>query len=922
MQGVIVFTRDPAVGEAARTACRIVALPLAVAGHLAELAQATHAIEWSELVIDREHPDSAAAVSQVGALSGERRLICVLRDASVSPLPGSHVVALAPVIGRTLVELATPRTVKVPSALERLLGVSVLGGPLEEAIDAASHELAVAFGVARCIISEGAEPAGAVLTEGATFDAQAWNLTAKRCREAVNLEATLVVPAPQEPGACDSYVACGFESPRGEVGFVALIATGARVFSAEERGRLRAIATRLGRELHSRTAYARTAEELDRALSGPGLDPLLGVWNRAALDQIVHSYVSSSKRYKLPLAILAVRVVHLEQVNTRHGMAMGDRLLRRIADALKPALRGEDLVGRFSGTVLAVVLQGTGPDDARRVAERVHATLAERSLELADGSQLHLESTIGISALRDGEDASNLLMRTARQTKLAPNNVVTTLSAPTTLTGRIPLPGETGQFGLRPTLGGSYRLRHEISRGGMGVVYRADDLALERPVAIKMLRPELAQNEELVKHLRREASLLARVHHRNLVQIYNFGHAEGDCYFVMELVEGESLQAAIDRHRAEQLEMSIPELLAVVDQVASALDALHERGIVHRDVKPANFIRDPFTGRSVLVDVGIAHRFGELSKQAGTPGFMAPEVIQGIAASARSDVYGLAASVFSMATLSPPWGEGEPIEIIMNQCNEPPPRASSRRPGLEPIDEILIEAMAFEADRRPASAGALARSLARALGTIQPRSASRTNQNRVAAEHGRAAMPRTRGVVFRSVPRAIGVRDADLLRDAIGQEHAELAQTLGQTAPLAWERSDLFVQLLSIAPRHLSRDPMQLAREIARATVRASFHNFFPASPETLDPDRTLSAIRGIWSRYHTWGSIAAIAVKPGETIVRISDTLHVRALCEWTSELLENLVQLSGGHQPHAVHETCEIDGADACAFRVTWHE
>jgi serine/threonine-protein kinase len=922
MQGVIVFTRDPGMAEAARNACRIVALPLAVAGHLAELAQSTHGIEWSELVIDREHPDAAAAASQVGALSGERRLICVLRDVSVSPLPGSHVVVLAPVLGRTLVELATPRTVRVPSALERLLGVSVLEGPIEEAIDAASHELAVAFGVARCLISERAEPAGAVLSEGATFDAQAWNLTAQRCRNAVNLDATLVVPAPQEPGACDSYVACGFESPRGEVGFVALIATGARVFGTEERARLRAIANRLGRELHARTATARTAEELDRALSGPGLDPLLGVWNRAALDQIVHSYVSSSKRYKLPLAILAVRIVNLEAVNTRHGMAMGDRLLRRVADALKPALRGEDLVGRFSGTVLAVVLQGTGPDDARRVAERIHATLGERTLELPDGAQLHVASTIGISALRDGEDATHLLTRTARATKLAPDNVVTTLSAPTTLTGRIPQPGETGQFGLRMTLGGSYRLRHEISRGGMGVVYRADDLALERPVAIKMLRPELAQNEELVKHLRREASLLARVHHRNLVQIYNFGHAEGDCYFVMELVEGESLQAAIDRHRAEQMEMPIIEMLGVVEQVGSALDALHERGIVHRDVKPANFIRDPFTNRSVLVDVGIAHRYGELSKQAGTPGFMAPEVIQGVAASTRSDVYGLAASVFAMATLSAPWGEGEPIEIIMRQCNEAPPRASSLRAGLEPIDEILADAMSFEVDRRPATAGTLARALSRALGTITPRSASRTNQNRASTEVGRGATPRTRGVVFRSVPRAIGVRDADLLRDAIGQEHPELAQTLSQAAPLAWERSDLFVQLLSIAPKHLARDPMKLAREIARAAVRASFHNFFPASPETLDPDRTLSAIRGIWSRYHTWGSVAAITVKPGETVVRLSDSLHVAALCEWTCELLENLVQLSGGREPRAVHESCEIDGADACSYRVTWHE
>ena len=95
----------------------------------------------------------------------------------------------------------------------------------------------------------------------------------------------------------------------------------------------------------------------------------------------------------------------------------------------------------------------------------------------------------------------------------------------------------------RATLGGTYRLLHEISRGGMGVVYRAEDLALERPVAIKMLRPDLAEDREFVERLRDEAAMLARLQHPNLVQIYSFGQTGGDSYFVMELVEGESLAA-------------------------------------------------------------------------------------------------------------------------------------------------------------------------------------------------------------------------------------------------------------------------------------------------------------------------------------------------------------------------------------------
>src|SRR5207249_4033821 len=162
------------------------------------------------------------------------------------------------------------------------------------------------------IVSERAEPKGAVPVEGATWDAGAWNVTAQRCRSAVAVDGTLVVPAPQEPGACDSYLAVRLEGPRSSLGFVGLQATGARVFSPDDLRALRAVSARIGRELRWRAIHDRTSEELERALSGPGLDPLLGIWNRHALDQLAHGYVTSAKRYKLPLTALALRVVDLE----------------------------------------------------------------------------------------------------------------------------------------------------------------------------------------------------------------------------------------------------------------------------------------------------------------------------------------------------------------------------------------------------------------------------------------------------------------------------------------------------------------------------------------------------------------------------------------------------------------------------------
>jgi hypothetical protein len=139
---------------------------------------------------------------------------------------------------------------------------------------------------------------------------------------------------------------------------------------------------------------------------------------------------------------------------------------------------------------------------------------------------------------------------------------------------------------------------------------------------------------------------------------------------------------------------------------------------------------------------------------------------------------------------------------------------------------------------------------------------------------------------------------------------------------LGWVPSDLFTQLLALAPSRLGRESSQFAREIANATVRASFRSFFPASPETLHPDRTVSAIRGIWSRYHTWGNVSAIPVSANEAVVRVADTLKVRAMCDWTCELLESLVVLSGGRMPKTTHTACELDAAEACSFRITWEE
>ncbi|HEY6037730.1 MAG TPA: hypothetical protein VIV58_25790, partial [Kofleriaceae bacterium] len=132
--------------------------------------------------------------------------------------------------------------------------------------------------------------------------------------------------------------------------------------------------------------------------------------------------------------------------------------------------------------------------------------------------------------------------------------------------------------------------------------------------------------------------------------------------------------------------------------------------------------------------------------------------------------------------------------------------------------------------------------------------------------------------------------------------------------------TQLLRDLLELAPSHVDRETNAFARDIARATVRSSFRRFFPASAATLVPESTLSAIRSVWGRYHSWGTVSSMPVRSAETVVQIAGTPGDPELCAWTSGMLEQLVVLSGGRSPIVDHEGCETRGDHACLYRVTW--
>lgn len=377
---------------------------------------------------------------------------------------------------------------------------------------------------------------------------------------------------------------------------------------------------------------------------------------------------------------------------------------------------------------------------------------------------------------------------------------------------------------LRDALGDSYTLEGEIGRGGMGVVFRARDERLQRRVAIKALPPELAFQSEIRQRFTREAQTAARLSHPHIVPIHDVGEGNGVVYFVMGLIEGESLAARIRRRGR----MPVDEARRIMKETADALSAAHGVGIVHRDIKPDNILLEGQRGRVMVTDFGIAKALSgtigatltSAGMAIGTPSFMSPEQAAGESdIDGRSDLYSLGIVTFQMLSGELPFNAPTVAGILMKHITEPAPLLHEKFSDI-PEDLSLAVARCLEKDpeNRWASADALRRAL----------------------ESRNVSGYRPTGLGWKSAERpATPARDR--LRRPIGGR-PNLAERAERTTPAAPARRE---------PRALVDRPTRGGRDLARDTVRSNRHrgrNNEVQLPETGEP-QVVRAARAEFAR-------------------------------------------------------------------------
>jgi streptogramin lyase len=262
-----------------------------------------------------------------------------------------------------------------------------------------------------------------------------------------------------------------------------------------------------------------------------------------------------------------------------------------------------------------------------------------------------------------------------------------------------------------------HRITGLAGRGGMGVVYRAEQLDLERPVALKLIATPLARDEAFRERFVRESRAAAAIDHPNVIPVYSAGEEDGRLYLAMRFVDGEDLRSLVQREGP----LAPHQAAAIIAQVGNALDAAHARGLIHRDIKPANVLLDG--GHAYLTDFGLTKRLtGETTmtgsgRWVGTLGYIAPEQIRGEAVDARADVYALGCLLFYVLTSVAPYRRDSDEATLYAHLNDDAPDARALEPGVPAaLADVAARALAKDPGDRFPSAGDLGRAALAAVG--------------------------------------------------------------------------------------------------------------------------------------------------------------------------------------------------------------
>jgi serine/threonine protein kinase len=255
---------------------------------------------------------------------------------------------------------------------------------------------------------------------------------------------------------------------------------------------------------------------------------------------------------------------------------------------------------------------------------------------------------------------------------------------------------------------GSYVVRKVLGIGAMGVVFEAEDPHLKRPVALKVMKPSLAAFPEYHRRFLREAQLAAALDHEHVVTIYQVGQDRGVPYLAMKLLQGETLEDRLNRSGGR---LPLPEVLRIGREIAEGLAAAHQRGLVHRDVKPANVWLEEGRGRVKIVDFGLARgsgedaRFTQAGAVIGTPSYMAPEQANGQEVDGRCDLFGLGAVLYRASTGELPFAGKDTLTVLRELATKTPRPPQALVPSLpRAFSGLVMRLLAKDREDRPQSA--------------------------------------------------------------------------------------------------------------------------------------------------------------------------------------------------------------------------